>query len=121
MPDWVLVALGFIAVPLVAIIGFIGVIGFGIWVIHKNKMARLEVEEKERQAELDRELLGLGSKEISANIQVMLDRINALEQRVDRMESMEDIEAARTRGRIPLGGEEETGAGRRQQDQRNIT
>lgn len=120
MPDWVLVALGFIAVPLVAIIGFIGVLGFGIWVIHKNRMARLEVEEKERQAELDRELLGLGSKEISANMQVILDRLNALESRMDRLETMDRVEAAKARGRIPLGGGDEVARPERRQDETNI-
>ena len=114
MAEWVPVVLGIIAVPLAAIIGTIGVIGFGIWVMHKNKMARLELEEKERQAEVDRELLGLGSKDISVNLQIILDRLDKVENRLDKMEAMGNIEAARTRGAVPLQPREEEH--RRQQE-----
>ncbi len=106
MPDWVLATLAVMSVPLAAILGGVAVIGFIVWVIHKNRMVRLEVEEKQRQAELDRELLGLGSKDIAANLEVILDRLGAVETRLDKVESMQNIEIAKGRGHVPISPQE---------------
>lgn len=104
MPDWVAITLAVISVPLVAILGILAIAATGMWMWHKGRMARLEVEEKQRQAQIDRELLGLGSKDISANLEVILDRLNALEHRVEKTEAMLSIEAAKRvpPGRIPI-------------------
>jgi len=101
MPDWAIGILAVFAPAVAVVLGITGVIAFGIWVLHKGRMARLELEEKERQAELDRQILGLGSEEtddLHANLQVILDRLNAVESRLGRIEAMDAIETAKRRG-----------------------
>lgn len=120
MPEWVVVALAVLAVPLAAIVGGIAVVGFAIWVAHRNRMTKLQIEEKERQAEIDRELLGLGSKEISAHLETLFDRMKTVETRLDKVEAMVSIEAARTRGRVPLTGADEQSSPRQRDDQTEV-
>ena len=67
--SWVSVAVLALAIPLAAILATAAVIGFTVWVWHRSKMAKLHIEEQERQAEADREMLGLGSKDIQAHLQ----------------------------------------------------
>ena len=120
MPEWVLVALAVLAVPLAAIIGGIAVVGFAIWVGHRNRMTKLQIEEKERQAEMDRDLLGLGSRDISAHMETVLDRMNAVETRLDKVEAMANIEAAKARGRAAVTGAEEQPSVRQRDDQTEV-
>jgi hypothetical protein len=86
MPEWLAVVAMVFAVPLVAILAIAGVAGMAIWVWHRSKMAKLQIEEKERQAEADRELLGLGSQGISAHIDAILERLNSIEGRLARID-----------------------------------
>lgn len=120
MPEWLIVVLAVMAVPLAVIVGGLTVVGLAIWLGHKNKMAKLEVAEKERQAEIDRELLGLGSKDISAHLETLLDRMNAVEKRLDKVESMQDIEAAKSRSRVPITSSEEDSSETTEREQREI-
>lgn len=101
MPEWLAVVAMVFAVPLVGILAIAGVAGMAIWVWHRSKMAKLQIEEKERQAEADRELLGLGSQGISAHIDAILERLNAIEGRLDRV----DGGAAQTGGAVRLAEE----------------
>ena len=107
MPEWTLVVLGVLAIPLAAIIGAIAVAGFGIWVHHKSKMRRLQIEDMEAQAEADRAMLGMSGSEVNAHIQTILDRLVTIETRLGQLESMEAVEAAKARGRTTLGGASE--------------
>lgn len=120
MPEWVLVALAVLAVPLAAIVGGIAVVGLAIWVAHRNRIAKLQIEEKERQAEIDRELLGLGSKEIAANLEALLDRMKAVETRLDKVEAMANVEAARARGRVPVTDADEQPSARQRDEQTEV-
>jgi len=86
MPEWLVVVLAIIAVPVVLAIGGLSIAGMAIWVSHRSKMRKLEIEEKERQAEMDRELLGLGSDGLGAQLEAMLERMNNLEARMGRLE-----------------------------------
>ena len=103
MPSWLAVVFAVMAVPLTAILGGLAIAGLGIWVGHKNRMAKLELQEKERQAEMDRELLGLGGGAgVSAHLEALLERMKTVEGRLDKMEAMANIEAARGRGAAPV-------------------
>jgi len=86
MPEWLVVVLAIIAVPVVLAVGGLSIAGMAIWVSHRSKMRKLEIEEKERQAEMDRELLGLGSDGLGAQLEAMLERMNNLEARMGRLE-----------------------------------
>ena len=103
MPEWLVAVLAVMAVPLSAILGGLAIAGLAIWVAHKNRMTKLELQEKERQAEMDRELLGLGGGAgVSAHLEALLERMKSVESRLDKIEAMANIEAARTRGALPL-------------------
>jgi hypothetical protein len=117
MSSWVTAVLLFVSVPLALILGGLAVAGMAIWVSHKNRMAKLEIQEKERQAEADREMLGLGSKDLDAHVQALLERMKSVEGRLDRMEAMANIEAAKGRRTIPITGatDQDTGQSRRQE------
>lgn len=82
MPEWLTVVAMVFAVPIVGILALSGVAALALWVWHRGKMAKLEIEEKERQAEADRELLGLGNQGTQAHIEAILERLDALEAAV---------------------------------------
>ncbi len=86
MPEWLVLVLAVIAVPVVLAIGGLSVAGLAIWVSHRSKMRKLEIEEKERQAQMDRDLLGLGSDGLGAQFEALLERMNAIERRMDAVE-----------------------------------
>lgn len=86
MPEWLVLVLAVIAVPVVLAIGALSVGGLAIWVSHRSKMRKLEIEEKERQAQMDRDLLGLGSDGLGAQFEALLERMNAIERRMDGVE-----------------------------------
>jgi len=102
MPEWLIVVLALVTVPLAAILGTVYVVGLVIRVWHRTKLEKLELEEKQRQAETDRELLGLGSSGLSAHVETLLDRMKAVEDRLGKIEAIASIEAARARTPIPI-------------------
>jgi Tfp pilus assembly protein PilO len=79
------------AVIVLPILAIAGVASLSVWLWHRGRMKKLEIEEKERQAEADRELLGLGDSGISAHLETVLDRLNAIERRLDYLEAVGDI------------------------------
>lgn len=81
------------AVIVLPVLAIAGVASLSVWLWHRGKMKKLEIEEKERQAEADRELLGLGSAGMSAHLQTILDRLAAIEHRLDYLESVGSIRA----------------------------
>ena len=103
MPEWLVAVLLIMAVPLTAILGGLSIAGLAIWVGHRNRMAKMELQEKERQAEMDRELLGLGGGAgVSAHLDALLERMTSVENRLAKIEAVANIETARTRGPLPL-------------------
>ena len=84
--EWSNVVFFFVAIPLVGILGIVLIATVAIRSWHNMKMTRLKMEEQERQAEMDKELLGIGGGGISAHIDTILTRLNSIEQRLDRIE-----------------------------------
>jgi Tfp pilus assembly protein PilO len=82
------------AVIVVPVLAVAGVVSLTVWLWHRGKMKKLEIEEKERQAEADRELLGLGGPSMSAHLQTILDRLTAIERRLDYLEAVGNIRRA---------------------------
>lgn len=95
------------AVIVLPILAIAGVASLSVWLWHRGRMKKLEIEEKERQAEADRELLGLGDSGISAHLETVLDRLNAVERRLDYLEAVGDIRGKQATS-IPITGGEGT-------------
>ena len=101
----VLIALtGVVIVPVLAVAG---IAGLTIWLWHRGKITKLQMEEKERQAEMDRELLGLGSAGISAHLQTILHRLNTVEERLNRIEGLPQTTSSGGATRIPITSAED--------------
>ncbi|MCE5219350.1 hypothetical protein LLH03_20215 [bacterium] len=89
-----------IVIPVV-VVG--GVIGLSVWLWHRRKIMALEAERDERQAEEDRRILGLGSDATTeAHLQTILDRLGRVENRLDKIEAMDNLRAAQSRTSIPI-------------------
>lgn len=84
--EWSTVIFSFVAIPIAVILGIVLIATVAIRSWHNTKMMRLKMEEQERQAEMDKELLGIGGGGISAHIDTILSRLNNIEQRLDRIE-----------------------------------
>ena len=121
MPEWFVLILTGVLVLMAPLMAAIAVAGFAIWVSHKSKMRKLQLEEMERQAEMDRELLGLTGRDASAHIEAILDRLRSVETRLDKTEAMQNIEVAKARGPASLTASENERAsrqGRAEQEER---
>jgi hypothetical protein len=86
MPDWFGVVIAVFAVPVAFILGLVLVATLGIRSWHGMKMQRMKMEEAERQAQMDRDLLGLGGGGVSAHIEAILARLESIENRLDKVD-----------------------------------
>jgi tetrahydromethanopterin S-methyltransferase subunit G len=90
-----------IVVPVLAVAG-VATLAVTLW--HRAKMKKLEIEEKERQAEEDRQILGLGSNDgLSAHLEPILDRLNSIERRLDYLEAVGNIRTKQGTA-VPISG-----------------
>ena len=74
-----------VLVPIVAIAGGLGVGALKMWIRHREQLIRWQMERDERQSERDQQLLGLSSG-ADPNLMVILDRLSALERRMQALE-----------------------------------
>jgi hypothetical protein len=73
-------------IPIVAILAVFGVGALRVWIGHRERLEALRVGQAEREAERDRELLGLGNPLGSAHLEAVLARLTALEDRLKALE-----------------------------------
>lgn len=73
-------------IPIIAIVCIMGVGALRLLVEHREKLARIHMEQVEREAERDRELLGLSNPLGSAHLEAVLARLTSLEARLAAME-----------------------------------
>lgn len=75
-----------VIIPVVAIVGAMGIGALKLLIEHREKLARMRAEQAEREAERDRELLGLGGGLGNAHLEAVLARLASLEERLAAME-----------------------------------
>ncbi len=74
-------------IPIVAILGAFAVAGFKLWIAHREKLEEMRHQRLERQRQADADLLSMGDPTHSAHIQVILDRLLAIERRLQGLET----------------------------------
>jgi hypothetical protein len=74
-----------VLIPIVAIVGVMAVGVVKMWIKHREQLIRWQMERDERQSERDQRLLGLSSG-ADPNVMVILDRLTALERRMQALE-----------------------------------
>ena len=73
-------------IPIVGVLAVFGVGALRVWATHREKLEQMKSERVERQAAIDRELLGLSHTNSPEHMSVILDRLTGMEERLARLE-----------------------------------
>ncbi len=113
MSAWLALVLIVVSVPLAAIAAGLLIVALVVRSRNRAAMTKLQMEEKRRQAEEDRDLLGLGSAGLGPHVEALLERMKALEDRLAGLEAgTHPAGAVRAAPAVPLSAQEDAPAAR---------